>query len=930
MATVEERIYCGEVSANLDIQWGPYASVEEAYSSVVGGLVKPSDITNLLGMAVGVKDTNTNVVTEYWFQPDDGNVVKLVPKHVEANPEVTGEVQTLEHIKIGETIYTAPQGPQGDPGTPGTNGTTPHIDETTGNWFVGETDTGVHAQGQQGVQGNPGSAGPANTLSIGTVEGGDTASATITGTSPSQTLNLVLPKGPQGDPGNDGTNGADGADAINPFKGWFNSVSDLPQSPVDNPFGSGDFAYVYDSTATKHYVYKWNESATPAAWEQALDANSNPIEVSANSTAFNTGELVAGLGINKNADGILDDDDKLPTSKAVKTELTNLSADVNGGISWLDSGIVINGDHLYYKTHTNSIGAAQSSGVETPCSCGMMTCAEGDQFKVFGSGNNDYIQLYAFTDDDGTVKEKPNQALNTRADGLVLVTPAGATRLYINFLGYDSSTDKLLKYSQTDGLVGRVTALESAMPNMTNYEQKPWLGKKIVVFGDSLSEYDDAYGSRWSDYAEAILGATIINCAIGGSKIRRRNAIIPYFSSSVTYAVGNKVFYKPSGGTMNLYQCIAAHSAGAWDTEHFANKFDEYTIYEVGDLCFYEGHLYECTTAHPAGDWNASHFTDRGAASNNISESTTYANVDIVSMVTAVCSSDNDRFATIRTANEFMTTHHIDGNDAIITRLEGIDWSEVDAVIVMGGANDYTSDYTSTKLGASGSTDVETTLGAINVILNTLCDKYKNIPIYFATDTVRWYDYATNIFKATKAYKVGDFVTYEHQTYGLGKFQCIAAHAAGVWNDAHFQYVRPAIDPITWCDVYYNGNPIFNTTDTYEVNDIVVYDPDGEGMRRYRCTTAHPAGEWDSTHFTLIGVAYSYTDFFNEMKAEWAKLHNPYIDLYNMLGWNKWNFSQFFPTGDATFGYDGTHPRLGFDRIGEMIARWMIANKNFA
>lgn len=39
---------------------------------------------------------------------------------------------------------------------------------------------------------------------------GDTASATITGDSPNQTLNLVLPKGDKGDTGEAGAQGADG------------------------------------------------------------------------------------------------------------------------------------------------------------------------------------------------------------------------------------------------------------------------------------------------------------------------------------------------------------------------------------------------------------------------------------------------------------------------------------------------------------------------------------------------------------------------------------------------------------------------------------------------------------------------------------------------------------------------------------------------
>ncbi len=51
------------------------------------------------------------------------------------------------------------------------------------------------AQGPQGPTGPTGLTGPANSLVIGTVTSG-TAAATITGTAPSQTLNLTLPPGP--------------------------------------------------------------------------------------------------------------------------------------------------------------------------------------------------------------------------------------------------------------------------------------------------------------------------------------------------------------------------------------------------------------------------------------------------------------------------------------------------------------------------------------------------------------------------------------------------------------------------------------------------------------------------------------------------------------------------------------------------------------
>lgn len=77
---------------------------------------------------------------------------------------------------------------------------------------------GVGAELIPGPPGDPGPPGPANSLSIGTVTSGVTPSATIVGTAPAQTLNLVLPKGDKGDPGepgakgDPGTNGTDGTD----------------------------------------------------------------------------------------------------------------------------------------------------------------------------------------------------------------------------------------------------------------------------------------------------------------------------------------------------------------------------------------------------------------------------------------------------------------------------------------------------------------------------------------------------------------------------------------------------------------------------------------------------------------------------------------------------------------------------------------------
>lgn len=61
--------------------------------------------------------------------------------------------------------------------------------------------------GQDGQPGQDGADGPANTLSIGTVQAGDAAAASLTGDAPAQTLHLVLPRGPAGINGEDGQDG---------------------------------------------------------------------------------------------------------------------------------------------------------------------------------------------------------------------------------------------------------------------------------------------------------------------------------------------------------------------------------------------------------------------------------------------------------------------------------------------------------------------------------------------------------------------------------------------------------------------------------------------------------------------------------------------------------------------------------------------------
>lgn len=129
--------------------------------------------------------------------PSNNLSIGNVTKGDEASATITGESpdQKLNLVlPKGDIGPAGPQGPKGDKGEPGLQGPA--------------GPQGI--PGLKGDTGETGATGPANTLVIGTVTNGIEAEASITGTSPNQVLNLVLPQGEKGDTGEQGPTGPQG------------------------------------------------------------------------------------------------------------------------------------------------------------------------------------------------------------------------------------------------------------------------------------------------------------------------------------------------------------------------------------------------------------------------------------------------------------------------------------------------------------------------------------------------------------------------------------------------------------------------------------------------------------------------------------------------------------------------------------------------
>ena len=252
---------------------------------------------------------------------------------------------------------------------------------------------------------------------------------------------------------------------------------------------------------------------------------------------------------------------------------------------------------------------------------------------------------------------------------------------------------------------------------------------------------------------------------------------------------------------------------------------------------------------------------------NPTNASQAYAGVDIINMVNAACGimfdSEHSFADVVLNAAEYLRDNVSDNNMAIINRFLAIDWQTIDYVTIFAGTNDWTGS-TSTNEGISGSDDINTTLGAINKIIEILLTTYPHLHVYWFTPILR---VQVPDFSTTKSYNVDDVC--KHST----KYYKFISNHQGAWDDSDVVEIT----------VYEARKPEY-------FSDIKTYN-----------------------NKTLKQFAQ---DIYNEVKLN----HITACDLYNNLGWNRYNFSQYF---DDT---DGTHPYRGFKDLAEHIYKFIYSN----
>ena len=251
---------------DIDERFGPYASIEAANTAL--GASGRDCIT--AGLTVGITQ-NDGSVKEYWYQPQ-GSGLALIPKQRLSGTHVAGDFASFD--ANGDIVDSGHKHSDYATSQQGAKADTAYQKPQTG---IPATDLASAVQTSLGKADTAVQQVTVGTTTTGAA--GTNASVTNSGTATNPVLNFTIPRGV------DGQDGQDGADAVNPFKGWYTSSSNLPANPV-----VGDYAYVKGAASTDPAAIY--ECTTNGTW-----SDSGRTADTSNVQTFRTTEQVNTVGI---------------------------------------------------------------------------------------------------------------------------------------------------------------------------------------------------------------------------------------------------------------------------------------------------------------------------------------------------------------------------------------------------------------------------------------------------------------------------------------------------------------------------------------------------------------------------------------------------------------------------------------------------------
>lgn len=151
IANIRKAIYClnkrvDQLDNQIKDMLGLDSSSIQSLINILNDKDTSTGILNTLLQKADKSEIPAAQIQSDWNQQDDTKLDYIKNKPITTNG-VDGKSAYELAVDNGYsgTIQQWLDSLKGQDGTNGTNGTTPHIDQITGNWFIGETNTGVKA-----------------------------------------------------------------------------------------------------------------------------------------------------------------------------------------------------------------------------------------------------------------------------------------------------------------------------------------------------------------------------------------------------------------------------------------------------------------------------------------------------------------------------------------------------------------------------------------------------------------------------------------------------------------------------------------------------------------------------------------------------------------------------------------------------------------
>ena len=151
IANIRKAIYClnkriDQLNNQIKDMLGLDSSSVQSLINILNDKDASTGILNTLLQKADKSEIPAAQIQSDWNQQDDTKLDYIKNKPTTTNGE---DGKSAYELAVDNGFNGTEQewlaSLKGQDGTNGTNGTTPHIDQTTGNWFIGETNTGVKA-----------------------------------------------------------------------------------------------------------------------------------------------------------------------------------------------------------------------------------------------------------------------------------------------------------------------------------------------------------------------------------------------------------------------------------------------------------------------------------------------------------------------------------------------------------------------------------------------------------------------------------------------------------------------------------------------------------------------------------------------------------------------------------------------------------------